>query len=178
MMQDNRRERNHLTIWLRLDPKKELDVHFSTDERFKRSCLTNRANRASLRSLKCTGGSEISMKTKSRLSKSLDREVTLAEIFKYTNKERFAIERSATHYWDDSDSDSEALVVDLDRVWHETTSELYKNHIFGLGSFFASGLHTSALAASSASTSTTSPADLEEVVDLREEMQKLTQELY
>ncbi|RYR12986.1 hypothetical protein Ahy_B04g070225 [Arachis hypogaea] len=103
MMQDIRQGRDHLMIWPRLDLKKVLDVHFSTDEGFKHRRLTNRANRALSRSSKYTGGSMIFMKMKSRLSKSLDHEATLAETFKYThtlkaNKERFADERSTAHY--------------------------------------------------------------------------------
>ncbi|RYR18810.1 hypothetical protein Ahy_B03g063424 [Arachis hypogaea] len=155
--------RNHLKIWLRLDLKKELDVHFSTDEGFKRRCLTNRTNRSSPRSLKYTGGSATFMKMKSRLSKSLDHEPTLVETFKYThalkaNKDIFADEWSAAHYiggrdpsisatkWERLSYD--ASVVDPNRVWCKTASEPYKNRVFGLGSFFTSSLHTSALTAS------------------------------
>ncbi|RYQ87219.1 hypothetical protein Ahy_B09g094695 [Arachis hypogaea] len=68
-----------------------------------RHCLKNVANRASPRSSKYTDGSATFMKSKSRLSKSLDRETKLAETFKYTytlkaNKERFADEQSTAHY--------------------------------------------------------------------------------
>ncbi|RYR19537.1 hypothetical protein Ahy_B03g064347 [Arachis hypogaea] len=102
-MQDVRQERNHLTIWLCPNLKKEMDDQFSTDEGFKYHRLTNRTNRASSRSSKYTGGSTTFMKTKSRLSQSLDRKAILVEIFKYThmlkaNKERFVDERSAAHY--------------------------------------------------------------------------------
>ncbi|RYR28957.1 hypothetical protein Ahy_B01g053189 [Arachis hypogaea] len=95
--------RNHLTIWLRPNLKKELDVYFSTDEGFKCRCLMNKTNRASPRSSKYTGGSATFMKMKSKLSNSLDREATLTETFKYThmlkaNKERFVDEQSTAHY--------------------------------------------------------------------------------
>ncbi|RYR78321.1 hypothetical protein Ahy_A01g003085 [Arachis hypogaea] len=158
MMQDVHKGHNHIMIWLCPDLKKELDVHFSTDEGFKHCCLTNRTNRASPRSSKYTGGLATFMKTKSRLSKSLDREAILAENLKYThtlkaNKVRFINKKSASYY-------------------------SYKNHVFGLGSFFARGLHISTLVASSTSASATSPANPKEVIGLREEVEKLTQELH
>ncbi|QHO23247.1 uncharacterized protein DS421_12g361930 [Arachis hypogaea] len=128
-------------------------------------------------------------------SKSLDCEVTLAEAFKYihtlkANKERFAYERSAAHYKNytqrleattqqsqlpggNDEAGFETSVVDPNRVWHETASEPYKNRRIGLGSFFASGLCSSALAASCAFA--TSPTDPQKVVNLREEVQKVTQ---
>ncbi|RYR53178.1 hypothetical protein Ahy_A06g028173 [Arachis hypogaea] len=89
---------DHLTIWFRPNIKKELDINFSIDERFKCRRLTNRTNRVSPRLSKYTGGLAIFMKRKNRLSKSLEREATLAKTFKYThmlkaNKERFADKR-------------------------------------------------------------------------------------
>ncbi|QHO27844.1 uncharacterized protein DS421_7g211520 [Arachis hypogaea] len=109
---------------------KELDIHFSTDERFKRHRLTNRTNRTSLRLSKYIGGSATFMKMKSRLSKSLDHEATLAS-FKYThtlktNKDRFADEWCAAHYRLEAatqqsrplsrdDPDFDASIVDPDR---------------------------------------------------------------
>ncbi|RYR61499.1 hypothetical protein Ahy_A04g018674 [Arachis hypogaea] len=97
MTQDVHQGHDNLTIWLRPDHKKELDVRFSTNEGFKRRCLINRANRASSRSSKYISGSVTFMKMKSRLSKSLDREATLPKTFNYThtlkaNKESFADE--------------------------------------------------------------------------------------
>ncbi|RYR62223.1 hypothetical protein Ahy_A04g019637 [Arachis hypogaea] len=75
----------------------------SIDEAFKHWCLTNRANRASTRSSNYIGGSATFMKTNARMSKSLDREAILVEIFKYThtlkeNKAKFANQRSQDHY--------------------------------------------------------------------------------
>ncbi|RYR25290.1 hypothetical protein Ahy_B02g058974 [Arachis hypogaea] len=166
--------------------KKDLEAYFTHDEEFKHHCLTNVANRASPRSSKYTGGSATFMKTKSRLFKLLDREATLVETFKYThtlkvNNERFAEEQSAAHYEDymhrlevvtqksqppsrNDDASSETSVVDPDRIW--------------LGSFSASGLLSFALATSSVSASATSSANPQEVIDLMEEVQKLTQELH
>ncbi|RYR15619.1 hypothetical protein Ahy_B04g072481 [Arachis hypogaea] len=158
MMQDIREGCDHLTIWFLPDIKKELDVHFSTDEGFKYRHLTNRTNKALPRSSK------------------------YIETFKYrhmlkANMERFADERSTTHYrlevvtqQSQPSGDNPgfgASVVDLNRIWRETASELYKNHIYGLGLFFASSLHTSTLAASSISASAISPSNPEEVVNLR-----------
>ncbi|XP_057753011.1 uncharacterized protein LOC130970832 isoform X2 [Arachis stenosperma] len=93
------------------------------------------------------------MKTKVRLSKSLDREATLAETFKYThtlkeNKVRFVYQQSQNHYRDwrpqlnglSKADGSAALVVDLDAVWRKTASVLYKNRVYGMESFFASSL--------------------------------------
>ncbi|RYR23506.1 hypothetical protein Ahy_B03g068717 [Arachis hypogaea] len=148
MLKDVHEHRDQLAIWLRPDIKKELYVHL---EGFKHCRLTNRANRASPRSSKYIGGSAIFMKTKARLYKSLDREVTMTEIFKYThtlkkNKERFANQRVADHY-------------------------PYKNRVYGLGSFFADNLRTSILRHSSTST-TSRLVDPEDDVDLREQMEQ------
>ncbi|RYR14188.1 hypothetical protein Ahy_B04g070789 isoform A [Arachis hypogaea] len=95
MMIDVRNGRDHLTSWIRLTIKKELEAYFTHDEGFKHCRLTNVANRVLPRSSKYKGGS----------SESLDHEATLAETFKYThilkaNNERFADERSVAHYED------------------------------------------------------------------------------
>ncbi|RYR02997.1 hypothetical protein Ahy_B06g081836 [Arachis hypogaea] len=185
---------DHLTSWIRPSTKKELEAHSRNDERFKHCHPTSIANRTLPRSLKYTGGSTTFMKTKSRLV------TTLVENFKYThtlntNKDKFADERSAAHYEEytqrleaatqqsqplsgNNEASSETSVVDPKRVWHETTSEPHKNRHFGLGLFFTNGLRSSVLVASSASVSATSPTDPQEIVDLREEVQKLTQELH
>ncbi|RYR13753.1 hypothetical protein Ahy_B04g070582 [Arachis hypogaea] len=113
------------------------------------------------------------MKTKARLSKSLDCKATLAETFKYThmlkeNKVKFANQRCQDHYESytqrleaatqqsqqngkDTANGSTASVVDLDAVWCETTSAAYKNRVYGLGSFFAISFCNSTLSSSSAS---------------------------
>ncbi|RYR78565.1 hypothetical protein Ahy_A01g003390 [Arachis hypogaea] len=194
--------RNHLMTWIHPSIKKEPEAHFRNDEGFKHRRLTNVANRASPRPSKCTSGSATFMKMKSRclLSKSLNCEAILVETFKYThtlkaNKKRFADEWSGAHYEDyvqrlevttqqyqppsgNDKASSMTSVVDFDWVWRETASEPHKNHHFRLGSFFANDLCSFALAASSTFASATNPTDSQEVVDLREEVQKLTQELH
>ncbi|RYR27792.1 hypothetical protein Ahy_B01g051851 [Arachis hypogaea] len=105
MLSDIRQWCDHLTPWIRPSLKTELEVHFRNDDGFKHCRLTNIVNRTSPRSSKYTGASATFMKTKIRLSKSLDCEATLVEIFKYThtlkaNKGRFADERSGVHYDD------------------------------------------------------------------------------
>ncbi|RYR24794.1 hypothetical protein Ahy_B02g058338 [Arachis hypogaea] len=161
MMSNVRKGHDHLTLWICPSIKKELEAYFNNDEGFKHYHLMNVANRASPKSSKYTGESATLMKTKSRLSKSLDHEATLAETFKYThtlkgNKQRFADERFAAHYEDytqrleavtqqyqpssgNDEADFETSVVDPNRVWRETAFKPYKNCRFGLGSFFASG---------------------------------------
>ncbi|KAL4293645.1 hypothetical protein AHAS_Ahas18G0148800 [Arachis hypogaea] len=64
ILDDVRQGRNHRTTWLRPEIKKALFVHWETDERFRHRCLTHRANRASARSFKYTGGSATFMKTR------------------------------------------------------------------------------------------------------------------
>ncbi|RYR64007.1 hypothetical protein Ahy_A03g010166 [Arachis hypogaea] len=117
---------------------------------------------ASSRSSKYTGGSATFMKAKDRLLKSLDREATFAETFKYThtlkeNKAGFANQRSRDHYrlgamtqqsqqiGEDAADGSAASAVDPDVVCHETASVPYKNRVYGVGSFFTSSLRTSTL---------------------------------
>ncbi|RYR56889.1 hypothetical protein Ahy_A05g022617 [Arachis hypogaea] len=85
------------------DIKKAPYVHWETNEGFKHHHLTNRTNRASTRSSKYIGGSVTCMKTKVRLSKSLDRDTTIGETFMYThtlkeNKERFIGHQAADYY--------------------------------------------------------------------------------
>ncbi|RYR44233.1 hypothetical protein Ahy_A08g040599 [Arachis hypogaea] len=98
--------------------------------------------------------------------KSLDRDAILVETFKYThtlkeNKERFIDQRSQDHYKSymqrldvatqqsqqsgENTNGSATSVVDPDAVWRETISGLHKNSVYGLASFFASSLRTSAL---------------------------------
>ncbi|QHO00606.1 uncharacterized protein DS421_13g407910 [Arachis hypogaea] len=146
---------------------------------------------ASARSSKYIGSSATFMKTKARLSKSLDRDATLAKTFKYThtlkeNKERYADQRSADHYESymqrleattqqsqqsgEDASGFAASIIDPDAVWYETALAPYKNHVYGLGSFFASSLRTSTFASATSRT-----VDPEEGVDLscRERLKRL-----
>ncbi|RYR57197.1 hypothetical protein Ahy_A05g022934 [Arachis hypogaea] len=177
MISDIRKGRDHLTSWIHPAIKKELEAYFRNDEGFKRRYLMNVANRVSVKSSKYTGGLATFMKTKSKLSKLLDREATLAEIFKYShtlkaNKERFVTKQSQPPIENDK-AGSKTSVVDPYRVWRETASQPHKNSRFKMGSFFTSGLCSSSLATSSTSDFATSPTDPQEVVNLREKVQKL-----
>ncbi|RYR29620.1 hypothetical protein Ahy_B01g054051 isoform A [Arachis hypogaea] len=58
----------------------------------------------------------------------------------------------------DENNNSVASEVDPNIVWHETTSDPYKNRIYELGSFFADNLRTSTLRPSFAS-ATNSPME-------------------
>ncbi|RYR73092.1 hypothetical protein Ahy_A02g007395 [Arachis hypogaea] len=82
--------------WLQPEVKKGLLAHWETDVEFRHRHLTNRANRALVRSSKYTRSSTTFMKTK---SKSMDHETILADTFKYIytlkeNKAKFADQRS------------------------------------------------------------------------------------
>ncbi|RYR47722.1 hypothetical protein Ahy_A07g033678 [Arachis hypogaea] len=175
-----------------LEVKKGLFTHWENDAGFSHRRLTNRANRALERSSKYTGDSMAFMKTKARLSKSLDRDVTLAETFKYVhtlkeNKARFVDQQSKDHYesytqrmevvtqqsqqsGEDTADGSAALVVDPDAVWCQPASVPYKNCVYGMWSFFASILCTSTLRLSSGS-AISRAVQSEEGVDLRVQTQ-------
>ncbi|MED6146419.1 hypothetical protein PIB30_034333 [Stylosanthes scabra] len=78
----------------------------------------------------------------------------------------------------EEEGDESAATVDPDIVWRQTLFEPHKNRVYGAGGFFASSLRRSGYAGSSASASschTGPPAP--EVVDLREQVQNLTQSL-
>ncbi|RYR53451.1 hypothetical protein Ahy_A06g028575 [Arachis hypogaea] len=180
MLEDIRERGDHLTYWLCPKIKKALYVHWETDER---------SNRSSARSSKYTGSSATFMKTKARLS--LDCDVILAETFKYThtlkkNKGDLLIKfytqrlEAATQQSLQSGEDASGIaisVVDLDAIWRENASALYKNCIYRLGSFFANSLCTSTLSPSSAS-ATIRAVDLKEGIDLRLQVQKFTRSLH
>ncbi|MED6129512.1 hypothetical protein PIB30_108660, partial [Stylosanthes scabra] len=128
-------------------------------------------------------------------TKSLDRPVSMAEVFKQThtlkaNKEQFADKRSSD-IWDEFTSNTTVATqqavesgtnaeVDPDQVWRQTVSEpSQKNRVFGIGGFLASTLRTSVFAPQASSVSLTSPAPAgpEEAVDLREQVQLLNQNI-
>ncbi|RYR52922.1 hypothetical protein Ahy_A06g027780 [Arachis hypogaea] len=167
MLDDVRQGRDHRRQWLRPDIKKALFVYWEIDEGFRHRHLTNRANRASVKSSKYTGSSMTFMKMKARLEcKSLDREAILGKTFKYTHmlkekKETFDDQRSQDHYRSRLSSLSKVgrtppigdAVVDPDAVWHETASAPYKNRVYRMGSIFASSIRTSMLRLSLGSTS-------------------------
>ncbi|QHO19758.1 uncharacterized protein LOC107617788 [Arachis ipaensis] len=138
------------------------------------------------------------MKTKARLSKSLDRDVTTVESFKYThtlqeNKERFAYQQSTNHYESytksleaatqqsqhtgDDGNNSITLIIDPDIVWCKIASKPYKNRVYELGSFFADNFRTSTLRHSSAFAASR-PVDPEDGVDLGEHVLELTWRLH
>ncbi|QHN87192.1 uncharacterized protein DS421_16g552910 [Arachis hypogaea] len=139
-MSDVRQGKDHLTSWICPNIKSELKAHFRDNEGFKYRRLMNIANKASPRSSRYTGGSTTFMKTKTRLSKSLDPEATLAETFKYihtlkANKEKFTDEQLTADYQSRPPSradkaGSETSVVDHDRIWCKTASKPHKNHRF------------------------------------------------
>ncbi|MED6129869.1 hypothetical protein PIB30_112323, partial [Stylosanthes scabra] len=161
----------------------------------------SKANRASTKG-GClhTGGSATLPKTRVRMTRSLDREPTDAEVFRQTHtrkRERTIVEKRAEDLLSEFSANFEqatqqatqqaleegaesAAAVDPNLVWRQTLSEPNKNRVYGAGSFFASSLRTSAYAGSSASTASTQqgPAPTEsEVVDLREQVQNLTRSL-
>ncbi|RYR17735.1 hypothetical protein Ahy_B03g062425 isoform A [Arachis hypogaea] len=135
---------------------------FEINEGFRHRHLTKRANRALTKSSKYTGGTVTFMKTKARLSESLNSKTTLVETFKYTYtlkeiKETFADQQLTKSYTqrleattqqsqqggEDATDGSAASFVNSNAVWHETASAPYKNRVYKMGSFFASSLHTS-----------------------------------
>ncbi|RYR77936.1 hypothetical protein Ahy_A01g002647 isoform B [Arachis hypogaea] len=116
----------------------------------------------------------------------------MVRIFKYDhtlkeNKERFAYQRSYTlrleavtqqsqHIKDDSNN-IVVSVVDSDMVCRNTASEPYKNHDYGLRSFFTDNLCTSTLRPSSPS-ATSRPVNPEDGINLREQVLELTWSLH
>ncbi|MED6128113.1 hypothetical protein PIB30_094569 [Stylosanthes scabra] len=188
MMEDVRDRKEHLTQWCRPELEKALYHYWETDEKYLHRQATNKRNRASERCVIYTGGSATPMQTKAKMTKSLDRPVSMAEVFKQThtlkaNKEQFADKRSAD-IWDEFTNNTTVATqqaaesgtnaeVDPDLVWRQTVSEpSQKNCVFGIGGFLASTLRTSVFAPQSSSVSLTSPAPAgpEEAVDLREQL--------
>ncbi|MED6148585.1 hypothetical protein PIB30_054503 [Stylosanthes scabra] len=148
---------------------------------------TDKRNRASEKCVIYTGGSATPMQTKAKMTKSLDRPVSMAEVFKQThtlkvNKEQFTDKRSSD-IWDDFTNNTTVATqqaaksgtnatVDPDQVWRQTVSEpSEKNRVFGIGGFLASTLRTFVFAPHAFSVSLTSPAPAgqEKAVDLREQ---------
>ncbi|MED6114830.1 hypothetical protein PIB30_084233, partial [Stylosanthes scabra] len=88
------------TGWMSPTLKREVRNKFATDEGFQRRSATNKVNRASAEggSLHC-GGSATIPSTQERMEKEINREPTIAEVFKQThtrkrNKEEWVDERS------------------------------------------------------------------------------------
>ncbi|RYR53196.1 hypothetical protein Ahy_A06g028197 [Arachis hypogaea] len=119
LLEDEHERCDHLTSWLCPKVKKALYVHWETDEGFRHRHLTNRANRASTRSSKYTGGTATFIKTKARLSNSLDRDATLVETFKYTqeNKTRFVDQWSIDYYVQELTWSQHEQAQELNKTW-------------------------------------------------------------
>ncbi|MED6213663.1 hypothetical protein PIB30_095453, partial [Stylosanthes scabra] len=105
MMEDVRDRKEHLTQWCRPELKKALYHYWETDEKYLHRQATNKRNRASERCVIYTGGSATPMQTKAKMTKSLYRPMSIAEVFKQThtlkaNKEQFTDKRSSD-IWDD-----------------------------------------------------------------------------
>ncbi|MED6122881.1 hypothetical protein PIB30_044040 [Stylosanthes scabra] len=158
-----------LTQWCRPELKKALYHFWETDEKYKHTKATNKANRASERCAKYTGESATPMKTKAKMTKSLDRLVSMAEVFKQThtlkeNKEKFADKRS-TDIWNEY-IDNTAIATQRAAESGTSTAE--------------STLRTSVFATQDTSASVTSavPCGEEDTVDLREQVLLLNQNIH
>ncbi|MED6131660.1 hypothetical protein PIB30_011811 [Stylosanthes scabra] len=175
MMEDVREQKEHLTQSCRPELKMLLYHYWEIDEKYLHRKTTNKRNRAFEKCGKYTGGSTMPMQTKANMTKSLDRPVSMAEVFKQTNtpkanKEEFTDKRES----------GTAATVHPDQVWCQTVSESDdKNRIFGIGGFLASTPRTTVFAPQASSVSLTSPnpAGQEEAVDLREHAHLLNQNI-
>ncbi|MED6197648.1 hypothetical protein PIB30_058610 [Stylosanthes scabra] len=176
------------TGWITPALKREVRNKFATDEGFQRRNATNKVNRASAKggSLHCDGSATIPS-TQERMAKELNREPTLAEVFKQThtrkrNKEEWVDEQSArlnatqqsAHEGNDSNS---PVVVDPDEVCRDVVGEPRKNRLYGVGSYFSRTLRTDPLLRSSRGTSEP-PLSQHTVEELRTQIHGLTQELH
>ncbi|MED6218948.1 hypothetical protein PIB30_031288 [Stylosanthes scabra] len=179
--------------WMTETLRGQLLHRFATDEGFKKCQASSKKNRGSSKG-GClhTGGSVTIPKTRARMTRSLDREPTDAEVFRETHtrkRDRSIVEKrvddlltefsanleQATQHAQE-EGDEGAVTVDPNVVWRQTLSEPYRNRVYGAGGFFASLLRRSGYVgfSASASSSHTGPAD-PKVVDLREQVQNLTQ---
>ncbi|MED6176511.1 hypothetical protein PIB30_088938 [Stylosanthes scabra] len=124
-----------------------------------------------------------------KIARSLDRPPTEPELFWETNtrkRDRSVVkkcpdfsanyEQATQHAHEEGDESADT--VDPNVVWRQTLSEPYKNRVYGADGCFASFLRRSGYGGSSTSATSThiGPAALK-VVDLREEVQNLTQSL-
>ncbi|MED6108171.1 hypothetical protein PIB30_020944 [Stylosanthes scabra] len=151
-----------------------------TDEKYKHIEDRNKANRASERCAKYTGGSATPMQTKAKMTHTLNE-----------NKEKFADKRS-TDIWDEyidntaiatqrAAESRTSTLVDPDEVWRQTVSEPdAKNRIYGVGGFLASTLKTSVFAPQDTSGTVTSdvPSSKDDTVDLQEQVLLLNQNIH
>ncbi|MED6206894.1 hypothetical protein PIB30_030895 [Stylosanthes scabra] len=181
--------------WMSETLRKQLLDRFANDPGFKKRQASSKANRASSKG-GClhTGGFATIPKTRAKMTRSLDRPATDAEVFRATHmrkRDRSIVEKRADDLLTEfsanleqatqqaqEEGDESAATVDPDVVWRQTLSEPCKNRVYGAGGFFASSLRRSGYGGSSASASSThtGPA-APEVVDLREQVQNLSQSL-
>ncbi|MED6202363.1 hypothetical protein PIB30_104595 [Stylosanthes scabra] len=154
-MEDVHDRKEHLTQWCRPELKKALYHYWETVEKYLHRQAMNKRNRASERCVIYTGGFVTPMQTKAKMTKSLARLVSMAEVFKQThtlkaNKEQFADKRSSD-------------------IWDDFTN----NTIVATQQATESGANaTSIFAPQASSVSLTSPAPTgpEDAVDLREQL--------
>ncbi|QHO19849.1 uncharacterized protein DS421_11g332650 [Arachis hypogaea] len=102
---------------------------------------------------------------------------TSDRLSKYTDDSTTFMETKARLQSGEDVSGSATSVVDPNAVWHETASASYKNRVYGLGLFFANSLCTSTMRPWSTSI-TSRVVDPEERIDLRLQVQELTQSLH
>ncbi|QHO20126.1 uncharacterized protein DS421_11g335130 [Arachis hypogaea] len=189
MLEDVREGHGHLTTWLHQKIKKALLAHWETDEEFRHRRLTNRANKASARSSKYIGSLATFMNTKSRLifdvvglRCNIDVDLQVHPQFEGEQREiclsaRLDVMTQQSQQSGEDTDGSTASVIDPDVVWCEIVSVPYKNHIYKLGSFFASSLHTSTLRPLSAS-ATSRAIEPGEDIYLRLQVQEVTRSLH
>ncbi|MED6210517.1 hypothetical protein PIB30_064825 [Stylosanthes scabra] len=125
-----------------------------------RTFAVNKVNRASSKG-GClhTGGSATIPKTRARMNE-------------------FSVNLEQATQQAQEEGDESAGTVHSNVVWRQTLSKPYKNRVYGVGGFFGSSLHRSGYGGSSASASSThTGSSAPEVVDLREQVQNLTQSL-
>ncbi|MED6158474.1 hypothetical protein PIB30_033007 [Stylosanthes scabra] len=195
IMRDLREGELQRLKWMKERLRKMLLDRFANDPGCKKRQASSKKNRASSKG-GClhTGGSATITKTRARMTRSLDRLPTDVEVFRETHtrkRYRSIVEKRAEDLLTEfsanldeatqraqEEGDESPATVDPNIVWRQTLSEPYKNRVYGAGGFFASSLRRSGYADSSASASschTGPPAP--EVVDLREQVQNLTQSL-
>ncbi|MED6133977.1 hypothetical protein PIB30_033204 [Stylosanthes scabra] len=195
IMRDLREGELQWLKWMSERLRKMLLDRFANDPGFKKRQASSKKNRASSKG-GClhTGGSATIPKTRVRMTRSLDRSPTDVEVFRETHtrkRDKSIVEKraedlltefsanleQATQQAEEEGNES-ATTVDPDVVWRQTLSEPCKNRIYGAGEFFASSLRRSGYGGSSASASSTHTGLANaEVVDLREQVQNLSQSL-
>ncbi|MED6170467.1 hypothetical protein PIB30_031242 [Stylosanthes scabra] len=167
IMRDLREGELQRLKWMSERLRKMLLDRFANDPGFKKRQASSKKNRASSKG-GClhTGGSATIPKTCVSMTRSLDCPLTDVKVFRETHtrkRDRSIVEKRAEDLLEEGDES--AATVDPDIVWRQTLSEPYKNRVYGAGGS----------SASTSSCHTSPPAP--EVVDLREQVQNLTQSL-